>query len=392
LLISFFSRGGRIHRLREFLVALPRRVFGARAVDVALAATKWLEAPALWAVPIGYAALILACEYFFVKHAFPRLCAPAATTTAATASGLLFVAMCIAMALPLATFAAAIFVDAGKLTKTNVSAALACYPFDGIIFPEGRAECRTCRLPRPARSKHCSTCNACILCADHHCLWLNNCVGQGNYCWFIAFLVANLLMLWYGLMLIVGIFRAERLVQQQQQQKMSAAATGSWVGLPSWSDLLLGRNGDDGLRILFCLALLCATMSILVAAFLAQHVRYIYLGVTTNESAKWEDVQYALADGELFRYADPAADGINNNNSNNNSSSGHAGRQLYTPQIVVQITEAGTFNRRLTPTEAAAVRTQGLRLVPVHNITEIENIYDQGFLANLRHRLFAAPV
>ncbi|MCQ8205584.1 hypothetical protein NP569_25170, partial [Vibrio parahaemolyticus] len=52
-----------------------------------------------------------------------------------------------------------------------------------------------------------------------------------------------------------------------------------------------------------------------MAAFLAQHARYLYLGVTTNESAKWEDVQYALADGELFRYADPAtadsAEGIN---------------------------------------------------------------------------------
>ncbi|KAF5093883.1 hypothetical protein D0Z00_003810 [Geotrichum galactomycetum] len=183
-------------------------------VDVVLATTKRLEAPALWAVPIGYAALIIACEYFFVKHAFPRLHAPAAAAAAAaatTASGLQFVTMYIAMALPLGTFAAAIFVDAGKLTKANVGAALACYRFDGIIFPEGRPD-------------------------------------------------------------------------------------------------------------------------------------------------------------------------------------GDVGQSLHVPQIVVQVTEAGTFNRRLTSTEVTAVRTQGLRLVPVHDVADIDNIYDQGFLANLRHRLFAAPV
>lgn len=360
---------------------------------MALAATKRLEAPALWAVPLGYAGLIIVCEYFFIKHAFPRLRAPAP----AAVSGAQFAAMYIAMALPLATFAAATFADAGKLTKANVNAALARYRFDGIIFPEGRPECRTCRLPRPARSKHCSTCNTCILCADHHCLWLNNCVGQGNYRWFIAFLVSNLAMLWYGLGLIVGIFRAERLVQQLAQEKQAtvaaaaAAATGSWAGLGRWPDLLLGRNGDDGLRVLFCLALLCATMSILVAAFLAQHARYLYLGVTTNESAKWEDVQYALDDGELFRYADPAP-ATDGGDTSTATSSSDAGRVLHTPQIVVQVTEAGTFNRRLTPAEAAAVRTQNLRLVPVHSVAEIDNIYDQGFLANVRQRLFAAPV
>ena len=61
-------------------------------------------------------------------------------------------------------------------------------------------------------------------------------------------------MLWYGLGLIVGIFRAERLVQQLAQEKqatVAAAATGSWAGLGRWPDLLLGRNGDDGLRVLF---------------------------------------------------------------------------------------------------------------------------------------------
>ena len=37
--------------------------------------------------------------------------------------------------------------------------------------------CSTCEIERIRRCKHCSRCNTCVFRMDHHCGWLNNCVG-----------------------------------------------------------------------------------------------------------------------------------------------------------------------------------------------------------------------
>ena len=49
--------------------------------------------------------------------------------------------------------------------------------------------CQVCDVHVTDKAKHCSTCNKCIYAFDHHCIWLNTCIGGKNYRLFFSMLV-----------------------------------------------------------------------------------------------------------------------------------------------------------------------------------------------------------
>jgi hypothetical protein len=50
--------------------------------------------------------------------------------------------------------------------------------------------CPDCEIVRTDRSRHCSICNRCVERFDHHCPWINNCVGLDNHNPFMIFLIS----------------------------------------------------------------------------------------------------------------------------------------------------------------------------------------------------------
>uniref|UniRef100_A0AC35U3G6 A2M_N_2 domain-containing protein n=1 Tax=Rhabditophanes sp. KR3021 TaxID=114890 RepID=A0AC35U3G6_9BILA len=60
--------------------------------------------------------------------------------------------------------------------------------------------CMRCRSFRPPRAHHCRVCQRCVSLYDHHCPWVNNCIGEFNQKYFLQFL------LFIGLSAIYAIF------------------------------------------------------------------------------------------------------------------------------------------------------------------------------------------
>ena len=55
--------------------------------------------------------------------------------------------------------------------------------------------CEICKLFKTPRAKHCDVCGRCIDRYDHHCTWINMCLGRGNFKRFWGFVIAQYLYL-----------------------------------------------------------------------------------------------------------------------------------------------------------------------------------------------------
>ncbi|XP_073108833.1 probable protein S-acyltransferase 17 isoform X1 [Elaeis guineensis] len=176
------------------------------------------------------------------------------------------------------------FSDPGTVTAENVSQYISAYPYDNIIYVE--KECSTCKISKPARSKHCGICDRCVARFDHHCGWMNNCIGEKNTRYFLAFLLWHFLICLYGAV-VLGFILAGELKERRVIYILTVyyGVENSFSSLfPYIVQWLVASYNTQILLIMFL-----AIVSLLLAGFFGYHAHLCLTNTTTNETFKWQD-------------------------------------------------------------------------------------------------------
>lgn len=70
------------------------------------------------------------------------------------------------------------------------------------LEPRGQ-KCTKCNDVKPIRVRHCSTCEKCCIRMDHHCVWINNCIGLHNQRYFIQLISHSAFSSWFTIFTIL---------------------------------------------------------------------------------------------------------------------------------------------------------------------------------------------
>ncbi|KAI8508393.1 PREDICTED: palmitoyltransferase ZDHHC15-like isoform X1 [Branchiostoma belcheri] len=179
--------------------------------------------------------------------------------------------------------------------------------------------CEPCQLIKPDRCHHCSMCGTCVLKMDHHCPWVNNCVGYSNYKFFVLFLG-------YGLLYCIYV-----------------AGTSVEYFIKFWNKELDDTIGNGRFHILF-LFFAAAMFSISLVSLFGYHLYLVFSNRTTLESFRTP----------MFRHG-PDKDGFNLGSTNNLKEVFGEDRRLWFLPVFTSLGDGLKFPTRVQydPTEPA---------------------------------------
>ncbi|XP_034985160.1 palmitoyltransferase ZDHHC3 isoform X1 [Zootoca vivipara] len=102
--------------------------------------------------------------------------------------------------LALASHMRAMVTDPGAVPKGNATKEF----IESLQLKPGQVvyKCPKCCSIKPDRAHHCSVCKRCIRKMDHHCPWVNNCVGENNQKYFVLFTMYIALISLHALIMV----------------------------------------------------------------------------------------------------------------------------------------------------------------------------------------------
>lgn len=178
--------------------------------------------------------------------------------------------------------------DPGVITASNQHEYAARYKYDDILY--SKKMCDTCKIVKPARSKHCRICNKCVARFDHHCAWMNTDVGQNNLKHFLLFLLNTSALTgyaaWMCWQIVRGVVAVNKLTEMTYKDAQGVSQPLSWPHIISF--VMYHLTPTVGLGIF------CAIVCVMLFGFWAYHMYLIYNNCTTNESFKWKDIRWSI--------------------------------------------------------------------------------------------------
>lgn len=246
--------------------------------------------------------------------------------------------------------------SAGVVSARNQECFAKAFPYDEVIF-SANTMCSTCKVLKPARSKHCTLCDACVPRFDHHCVWLNACVGELNYRFFLLFLAVHLVFFGFGSWIVFSVMASET-YERDLFNATFVTQTGEQLQATT---LLVVSHVIRQEVALFSLLVFALAFFLAIAGFLSYHLYLVAMGTTTNESFKWRDLRtaYARAVDRQARGEEPAGEA---------------------PGESTEPPEPSTAAPRDDDSD------YGELVVPLGALPR--NAYDKGFVANMREVLF----
>jgi hypothetical protein len=172
---------------------------------------------------------------------------------------------------------------ASQSPGTITSASLAHYDnyaYDGILYQDNTV-CPTLQIRKLARSKYDRYTRTHVPRFDHHCLFLNQSIGEDNYRFFLAFVGVHASMCAYAAVIV-----ARLLVGGRQTVVSSSLVSKVDENRMPWLSQVTAACGDSPYLVVF-FGLLVGVAAVL-SGFGLFHMYLIAQGMTTNEYYKWK--------------------------------------------------------------------------------------------------------